>query len=897
MVNPLGIDVPNPALSWEIEGDDRNIFQSAYQLIVYNDNPELDEKEVWNSGKISSNEQLNIKIPFETDPFTRYFWKVKIWNQNGKESLWSEIAWFETAFTGQASWQAKWISDGSEAPQESEEFYEVIPAPLFRKNFEIEKNIKKARLYISGLGYYSARINGKLVSDDVLHPAWTQYANRVMYSTYDVSTLLQNGDNVMGIQLGNGWYNPLPMALFRKFNLREFLTIGQPVCIAELHLEYSDGSRNIIVTDESWKTHIGPLLKNNIYLGEVYDARKEQPGWEIPGFSDEHWQNASLASGPKGKLLAQMIPPNRITKTLKPKTIQMLENGVYIVDFGQNFAGWLQLQLRASEGDTLTFKFGELLHENGRVNGYTTAAGQIKEKWGSSGGPGAPPTAYQEGMYICKEGDQTFQHQFAFHGFQFVEISGYPGELKSEDITGIRINADLQSAGYFESSDTLLNRIQEATLWTFLSNVFSVQSDCPAREKFGYGGDIVTAGEAFIYNFDMVNFYKKTVIDFEDDARESGGLTETAPYVGIQSKGFGDGTGPVGWQLAHPFILKQIYLFYGDKDFVNQQYPVVKSMVEFLKSKAVDNLILHCIGDHECLDTKPEALNAAAFYYQAVSLLSEFATITGKNDDAETYSKLASDIKKAFINKFYRGNGHFDQKSTQITQSFALYHGLFPQEDEEAVLSVFLNAIEDKNRHFSTGIFSTKYLFDVLRHYDKNNIAYEMVTQNDFPGFKYMFDNGATTLWERWAYHEETSWNHPMFGSVSEWFFRGLGGINPSPDARGFDKVHIRPLPVANLDYVKTFHESVRGKIVSEWSRIDEQAVSYHIEVPGNMNAEIYIPIPANPRIEIFESGNRIYRNGKVGGSSEGVKFLRNEKQFAIFQTGSGKYQFQMKPF
>lgn len=896
-INPIGIDVSNPALSWQIESDARGIFQSAYQVIVYNKNPELTEHEVWNSGKVASNEQLNIKIPFVPDPFTRYFWKVKTWNQHGKESPWSEIAWFETAFTGQARWSANWIGDGSVAPDKSEDFYEVIPSPLFRKSIEIEKSVKKARLYISGLGYYTASINGAPVSHDVLHPGWTQYAKRVLYSTYDVSTHLQNGENVLGIQLGNGWYNPLPLALFRRFNLREFLTIGQPVCIAELHIEYNDGSRDIIITDESWKTHDGPLLKNNIYLGEVYDARKEQVGWELPGYSDEHWTYASLASGPKGKLLAQMIPPNRATKTLKPKSIQMPAPGVHVVDFGQNFAGWLQVNIHASEGDTITFKFGELLLENGKVNGSTTVAGQIKEKRGANGGPGAPPTAYQEGMYICKEGSQTFQHQFAFHGFQFVEINGYPGELNTDDITGIRINADLENVGYFESSDALLNRIQEASIWTFLSNVFSVQSDCPAREKLGYGGDIVTAGEAFIYNYDMANFYKKTIIDFADEARENGGLTETAPYVGIQAKGFGDGTGPVGWQLAHPFILKQIYLFYGDKDFVDQQYPVVKNMVELLKSKAEDNLILHCIGDHECLDPKPEALNAAAFYFQAVSLLSEFAGITGRNEDATSYARLASEIKKAFIDKFYKGAGHFDEQSAQITQSFALYHKLFPEGDEDAVLDVLLQSIEDKNRHFSTGIFGTKYLFDVLRHYDKNDIAYEMVTQKDFPGFQYMFDNGATTLWERWAYHEETSWNHPMFGSVSEWFYRSLGGINPSPDARGFDKVLVRPLAVAPLEYVKTSHESVRGKIVSEWERNNDQGTTYHIEVPGNMNAEIYLAIPANLRVEIFESGNRIYRNGKVGGSSEGVKFIRNEKQFAVFQTGSGKYQFQIKPF
>ena len=600
--NPLGIDTQAPGFSWEVSNKSRGALQSAYELIVATSKEKLarDEGDMWDSGRTEGTN--NSYVIYDGQPlqsFVRYYWKVKYWNQNGQPSPYSSTAWFETAIIHQDEWLASWIGDGSKAPTNDEDFYKDIPNPLLRKTFEVSKKVKKARLYITGLGYYEAYLNGKKIGEDVLSPGWTQFAKRVLYSTYDITGQIRQGENTLGAMLGNGWYNPLPLRLFQKFNLRESLTIGQPKLLAQLRITYDDGSVETIKSDESWKTGEGFILKNNVYLGEWQDARKEQDGWKKSGFDASAWKQAVEDTPPGGMLKAQLTPPNRITRVIQPVALTMPAPGIYVYDLGQNFAGWIRFRVNGQAGQTIKMRYGELLYDNGRVNGMSTVAGQLKEVWHMNGGPGAPKTAYQEDTYVLKgNGDEVFQQHFTFHGFRYVEVTGLTEKPRTDDLEGLRINADLDKTGYFTCSDTLLNKIQEMTDWTFLSNVFSVESDCPAREKFGYGGDIVAVGEAFMYNYDMTNFYRKTVRDFQADARPNGGLPETAPYNGIQTEGFGDGTGPIGWQLAHPYILDKLYQFYDDKKFVEDQYPTVVKLVEFLKTQAKGNLIDHGIGDH-----------------------------------------------------------------------------------------------------------------------------------------------------------------------------------------------------------------------------------------------------------------------------------------------------------
>jgi len=884
-------DVTNPRFSWELEAIERGAFQKACQIQVATSIEKLNngEVDIWDSGKKQSNSTTNIAFDgSKLISSTRYFWRVRVWDQENNPTEYSDITWFETTLLTNSDWKAQWIGDNRVAPTKDEDFYKVIPNPIFRKQISITKNIKQARLYISGLGYYEAFLNGKKVGDHVLDPGWTNYGKRVLYSTYDVTDLLQQNENVLGVSLGNGWYNPLPLGLFRRFNLRKFLTIGQPKFIAQLQLEFEDGSNETFVSDESWKSSTGPILKNNVYLGEWYDAREEKEGWNEIGYNDTVWAEANIQEAPGGELLTQQIPPIKITKRLKPIAVKRLADDVQVVDFGQNFAGWVKLKLNGERGTEVKLKYGELIYDDGHVNGMTTVAGQIKESWNLSGGPGAPKTAFQEDTYILKGGgEEIYQQSFTFHGFRYMEIRGYEKEISLNDIEGLLLNSAVEKVGDFSASNNLYNKIQEISTWTMLSNIFSVQSDCPGREKFGYGGDIVTASEAFSYNFHMPNFYTKAVRDFRDDARPSGGIPETAPFNGIDSQGLGEGSGPIGWQLAYPYVQQLLWNFYGDQRILEENYPATKKMVDFMKSVAADTLIDFGIGDHEAVDPKPVAFTSACFYYHNVKLLAQFAGILEKTEDEAQYNQLAEEIKKKINKKFLQGvNGRYDTLSTQITQAFALYYDLPTEEVAGKTLDVLLDEILTKwDGHLSTGIFATKMLFDVLRWNEKENVAYKIVNQEDYPSYGYMIANGATTLWEDWKKSDNVkSHNHPMFGSVSEWFYRHLGGINPDPKYPGFERVILKPGIPDSLNWVKTSYHSIKGLIKSDWEKTGE-GLKWEIQLPANVIAMVFVP--ASEGHEIRESNEQIE-------SVKGIKFIEQTQKYRVFEVGGGRYFFEV---
>ncbi len=899
--NPLGIDASAPRFSWVVPDIQRNTLQTAYQIVVgsIEENIASGEADIWDSGKVTSTQSINIAYAGSLlKPHTRYYWAVRIWDNHGNQTEYAEPAWFEIAKLTETDWQALWIGDGRPAPGREEDMYDTIPAPLFRKDFQVDQPVEKARLYISGLGYYEAELNGEKVGDQVLDPGWTNYGKRVLYSTYDVTSQIKLGQNAVGVALGNGWYNPLPLGLFRQFNLRKFLTIGQPKFIAELHVWHPDGSKTVIRSDESWSWVEGPLLENNIYLGETYDARREQPGWSTAEFDAESWQSVSPVEPPGGKLIAQMASPIRITQTIKPVSVTQPDSGVYVFDLGQNFAGWIRLALNGEAGTTVKMHYGEILFENGRVNGLTTVAGHIKEIWNLSGGPGAPPTAYQEDYYTSKGGGrEVFQQKFGFQAFRYVEITGYSGELTRESLVGLRLNSDLPDHGSFTCSNELFNQIQEVTEWTMLSNVFSIQSDCPGREKFGYGGDIITAAEAYIHNYDMANFYRKTARDFQDDVRPNGGLPETAPYNGIDTEGFGEGSGPIGWQLAHPFVVQQLYCYYGDRQIVEEQYPVAKRALEFLRTQAPDHYIEDGIGDHVSLSYKAVPFTSTAFYYHFTELVAEFAEILGKQEEAQMYRQLANDIEAAFKQRFVNpATAQLDSAVTQANQVFGLYYGLgldAPEQTEQALQVLLDNILETEEGHLTTGIFSTKMLWDVLDQHEQNEIAYTMNNQRDFPSYGYMLAQGATTLWETWKEPDQNSWNHPMFGSVSEWFHQSILGIQPGENAVGMDHILIKPSPVGDLTYARGNYQSVRGEIAVDWEKTGE-GLHLEVTVPGNTTATFALPVAevANPKVT--ENETVVFIDGELK-NDEDFSLVSFNDQRVYLQAGSGTYTFAIE--
>ena len=877
--NPLGIDIAKPRLSWNFTSTESNQIQTAYEILV-SDN-EKDSKLLkgnsWETGKIISSENIHIEYNGQPlKPFTKYYWRVKVYDKKGIASDWSIMASFETAALQPGDWQAEWIGDGSKQFERDEYFYQQDPMPLFRKQITIRKKIAAAKIYMAGLGYGELYINNKKVGDDFLNPGFTAYRKEVLYSTYDVTNLLtKNKMNTIGIMLGNGWYNPLPLRLFGQYNLRNVQQTGRPCVKAQLRITYTDGTVETIATNESWQSAPGPVIRNNVFLGEEYDARLEKSFTSTDG-----WKNAAIATGPTGVLNAQMQPPIRITKLLQPVSINEVGKDTFIVDMGQNFAGVARIKASGPAGSKVSLRFGEIIHPNGSLNWITTTAGHIKEMWNMSGGPGAPKTAWQKDVYILKgKGVEEWNPRFTFHAFRYVEITGWPGKPTLQDITGLRMNSDVQQQGNFVCSNEMFNTLHNKIQWTFLSNIFSVQSDCPGREKMGYGADIVATAGAYIHNYNMANFYRKTVQDFSNDQQPDGAITEIAPYTGIADRGYGGQSGPLGWQLAFSFVQKKLYDYYGDKQIIAQQYPAFKKQLEFLQANAVQGLYHWDIGDHEALDPRAEAFSAACFYYHHAILATEFAGILNKKEDSVQYAKLANRIRTAIVRKYLIPNtGRFDN-ATQAAQIFALWYNISPE--KEKTFEVLLQEFERHNWHVSTGIFSTMMLFDLLREKDKNELAYRMANQRNFPGWGYMLANDATTLWESWEKPSSSSYNHPMFGSIDEWFYKSLLGINSAAPA--FKKIIIKPQP-AELTWAKGSYQSMYGLIESDWKKTD-RSFQLRVNIPVNTMAEIWVK--ANKQ-------NTLTVNGNTNLVLAGINAIRYQDEYAVLSVGSGVYKVQV---
>lgn len=879
-VNPIWIEDQHPRLSWNFVMQGRNQVQRAYEIIVSTNASMIakGEGDVWKSGKIHLGENVNIAYSGKPlSSFKRYYWSVRAYSENDEPGAWSTPAYFQTAMLQPSDWKGKWISDGSVAPSVDADAFKPDRMPLFKKEIVSgSKKISRATLCISGLGYYEAYLNGQKIGTSVLDPGWTTYRKEVLYAVHDVTAMLKTR-SILSVMLGNGWWNPVPIKLFGRWDLREYQQTGRPCFISQLHLVYEDGSTETIGSDETWLTAPGPIFKNSVYLGEHYDARLEQPNFASSDKSG--WKNAVTVSGPVGKLSAQRQNPIRVTRVIKPVKISSPAKDTFIVDMGQNFAGVARIKVKGKAGTRVTLRYGEAIFKDGSINVSTTVMTQIR-KGGIPAGPGAPETTWQEDSYTLKgKGTEVWAPRFTFHGFRYVEVVGWPGTPTVNDIEGLRMNTDFEEAGTFTSSNPTLNRVQELVQWTFLSNVFSVQSDCPAREKMGYGADMVVSANAFIYNYGMENFYRKAVTDFANDQQPDGAITEIAPFTGIADRGYGGNSGPLGWQLAFPFLQKQLYDFYGDKRLIEENYKRLKDQIEFLKSKSYQGLFHWDIGDHEALDPRAEAFSAAAFYYHHAILAAEFAGVMKQPKDSTAFASLAAQIKRSIVRKYHVPNtGRFDN-ATQAAQVMALWYNLSPEKDK--TFDVLMKEFERHDFHVSSGIFGVKMMFDVLREHDMNEVAYKVASQKTYPGWGHMVESGATTLWEQWKYPElYASQNHPMFGSISEWFFRSLGGINPG--SPGFKKIIIKPQPAGDLTSVKATYNSIHGKISSEW-RKEGGKFSLNVTVPANTTADVWLPA---------KGVDQVREDGAVLSSKKLNAITRGE--YVVVNVGSGDYRFEV---
>jgi len=835
--NPIGIDVTRPRFSWKLNHSERGRIQYAYQILVASSREKLDEDigDMWDSGKVKSRNSVNIEYngkPLESRK--TYYWKVRWWDDKNQVSPFSDVATFEMGLLSPDDWKAKWIGGND----------------LLRRSFTIESQVKRARAYISGLGWYELRINGKKVGDHQLDPGLTDYKKIVLYSTYDITSYLRKGENAVGIMLGRGRYC--------------IHYDSPPKVILQINLILADGSEKIIVTDEKWKVSKGPIIENDIYNGETYDARLEKEGWDDPGYDDSTWENASVVEPPGGVLVSQAtFPPIRTVRTLTALNINNPKPGVYIYDFGQNFTGWVRLTVQGPRGTKIKLRYAELLNPDGTINPLTNRGAKATD------------------IYILKgKGVEVYEPRFTYHGFRYVEVTGLPYTPGIDTLQGIVVHTDVKQKGAFLCSNPLINSIHKLVIWSQVSNLMSIPTDCPQRdERLGWMGDAQLSSEEALYNFDMAAFYTKWLRDIRVAQKEDGSVPDIAPVHWLFWSFLNPYPADPAWGTACVTIPWLVYLHYGDKRILEENYEVIKKWVDFLTAKSERNYIVYSkYGDwvppgfqRKPLDI-PGELVSTWYYYHDCVLLTKIAHVLGKSEDEEKYAKLAEKIKIAFNNEFLKDDHYtFKQPSlisgSQTSNLLPLYLDMVPEDKREAVLKQLLNdIIVTRDCHLGTGIVGTRYLLDTLTKYGYAELAYKIVTQTTYPGWGYMIENGATTLWERWEYLTGTgmnSHNHIMLGSVDAWFYKVLAGINVDLSAPGFEKVIIRPHIIDDLSHASASINTIRGLVSSRWAK-KGKSLTLEVTIPVNSEGKVYVPTIGLKNPIVKENGKVIWKDGHL---------------------------------
>ncbi len=854
---PLGVDVAQPRLSWVLWSRERAQRQSAYRILVAS-NPERlarDEGDLWDTGKVLSDQTCH--IVYQGKPLQslqRCYWKVCVWDAQDTPSGWSEVSWWEMGVLNADEWKARWIS----APV-------AEPAPLFRKHFTVNRPVRRARALICGLGYYELYLNGERIGGQVLDPAQTDYEKRALYTVHDVTPYLRTGDNCVGVMLGNGWFN--------QAIVWGGMSYGEPCLLLQLVLEYADGSTNLVCSDGLWKTAPGPVLKNNVYAGEEYDARRETPGWCEAGFDDSSWWAVRVVPCPTEKLQSQMLPPIRRMKTLQPIALWQSAPGVWVYDMGQNFAGWARLRVQAPAGTTITLRFAEELHPDGSIDPASTGVFATH--------------VVQTDRYTCNgQGVEVWEPRFTYHGFRYVEMTGYPGTPTLDMLEGVVVYSGVLPAGTFECSDEMLNRIHRTAVWTEVSNLHSVPTDCPHRERCGWLGDAHVSAEMTIYNFEMAPFWSKYLQDIETSLTEKGLPTFVAPGKRKIGEASPD------WGTAIVQIPYYLYVYYGDRRVLEEHYDTMKRWVEHLLSISDDYVVSAGLGDWcapgSVPGNTPIPITSTAIFYLDACIMRRVAQVLGRSQDADWFARLADSIRDAFNRHF------FDTKActygSQTADTLALAWGLAPEGKEQAIADSLARDVREKHRgHHSTGIIGLRHLFWALSEYGHADVAMTILHQTDYPSIGHLFALGATTLWEWWSEPEieqqegPRSCNHPMQGGFDAWFFYGVAGISPCISAPGFARITFKPHLLPGLQWARASYRSVRGMIASEWQR-SEGRLYWKVVVPPNTTATVHLPTTDSGNVT--ESGKPVNQVAEITVHSERDGWL-------VLSVPSGEYRFE----
>lgn len=880
--NPLGIHETAPRFSWELHSTKRGMMQGAYRLLVAS-TPELlgkDQGDIWDSGKIQSDQNNQVVYAGQTlNSRDQGFWKVKAWDQQGFPSAWSEPAHWSMGLLHPDDWKAQWIGFNTDAFNEDPELM-LPPSPYLRKEFDTENKIASATLYVSALGLYDIYINGQRVSEDYFTPGWTDYNQRVYHQTYDVSDLIDSGENALTSVLSNGWFaGYLAYALFtRQPRVRAFYG-DSPALLAQLEITYLNGEKSVIVSDESWKASTGPLRSSDILMGETYDARLEMPGWDQPGFDDRSWVAAQRMPAAKGLVQAHPGVPVRITEEIATQTVTEREGGKYIFDLGQNFAGKVRLKVKGNPGDKIVLRFGEMLHPDGRLMTENLRKARATD------------------TYILK-GDPTgevWESQFTYHGFQFVEVSGYTGKPNKEAITGLVMGSATPLTSTFSCSNDMVNQLYSNIVWTQRANYFEVPTDCPQRdERLGWTGDAQTYVRSATYNADVASFFTKWMIDLEDAQHQNGAYPNFAPLPFYRPKMLYS----PAWMEAGIICPYTIYKVYGDTRIIERHFDSMKKFMDFHENKSVDNWYTDDSfdeivprggwGDWLAVGAKtPTSVIATSYFAYSAKLMAEMAEAIGRDEDAKHYAQLFIQIKQAFQEHLMDAEGQINGH-TQTNYTMAIYFELLDKDQTEQAGQYLVDLIKANDGKLATGFLGAKPLLPALSKTGRSDIAYDLFTQTTYPSWGFEVANGATSIWERWNSYTKgegfvagmNSFSHYAFGAVCEWMFDRMAGIDT--EAPGYKQILIRPdYGDGRIDRVSASYHSIQGRISSSWL-ITGETFKLEVEIPVNTTAKIFVPAQA---------GSEVLESGKA--PTEGVRFLERSGMYNVYEVGSGRYEFE----
>ena len=825
--NPIGIDAEKPRLSWQIISDEQNVMQSAYEIRVADTQKNLNKKSAltWTSGKVESNKSVNIEYtgsPLKS--MERVYWQVRIWDNNNNVSEWSEPAFWEMGILGTQFWKASWISLGSEKESENSK-----PSQYFRKEFPVKKKVKSARVYVTSLGIYQLFVNGKKVGDDLFTPGWTTYNKRLQYQTYDVTSMLKD-DNAVGAIVGDGW--------FRGKIAKNLLYGDKLALLLQLQIFYVDGTSETIISDKNWKVTTGAILESDIYNGEIYDARMEMISWSNTGFDAGKWAYVAVLDHSKDILVAQKGVSVKAIEELKPQKIITTPKGETVFDMGQNMVGWVRLKVNGKKGDTITLKFAEVLDKEGNFYMENLRAAKCTDTYILKGG-----------------GEEIWEPKFTFHGFRFVQLDGFTGMPNLDQITGIVIHSNMKPTGSFVCSDSLINQLQHNIQWGQKGNFLDVPTDCPQRnERLGWTGDAQVFAPTAAFNFDVDAFYTKWLKDLAADQLEDGKVPDVIPDVR-----FGRG-GSTAWADAAIIVPWTMYLTYGDKRILEEQYASMKNWVEYMKNRAGEDLLWTNDGHYgDWLAfastsssytgaTTEKDLIATAYFKYSSGLLAEIAKIIGKIDDAKKYSELSEKIKKAFLDEFVAPSGRLISH-TQTAYSLALAFDLLPENLIPNAAKYLADDVK-KMGHLTTGFVGTPLLCKTLSDYGYEDLAFMLLNRKEYPSWLYPITQGATTIWERWDGQKPdgtfqnvgmNSFNHYAYGAIGEWLYTYVSGIETDEKNPGYKHFILAPHPGGGLTNAKAEFVSIYGLIKSAW-KIEGDNFIYNVEIPANTTATVFLP-------------------------------------------------------